>query len=274
MPEGPEVKKNSNSLARSISGKQVVESAVVSGRYTKKEMAGLQSFSDRLPTRVIGVGCHGKFMFVIFNNDFNLWCTFGMSGRWAQQPTQHARFKMKFDDGTEVFFNDARNFGTLKLVPGSTALIQKLGSLGLDLLSDDVEPRRFLDKLRSKNKHNICKAIMNQSVLAGVGNYIKAESLWLARLDPRKTVADFQDFELLSLMEEIEGVMRSSYDHGGATFLTHKNFSGHKGGYSERFVCYNRKIDMEGNAVERMKTPDGRTTHWAPKRQGAKNDCS
>ena len=152
--------------------------------------------------------------------------------------------------------------------------MSKLNSLGLDLLSDDVDPKRFLDKVRSKDNHNICKAMMNQSILAGVGNYIKAEALWMAKMDPRLAVSEFEDFELLNLKECIEHVMKSSLEHGGATFLTHRDFSGHRVGYSERFVCYNRKTDMEGNTVERMKTPDGRTTHWAPKRQGDKNDCS
>ena len=274
MPEGPEVKKNSNSLARSISAKQIVEASVVSGRYAKKELAGLEEFCMQLPTKTIGVGCHGKFMFIIFNNDFNLWCTFGLSGRWSEEQAKHARFKMSFADGSTVFFDDMRNFGTLKFVQSSRSLLDKLSTLGLDLLTDDIGPKQFLDKVRSKDKHNICKVIMNQSILAGVGNYIKAESLWMARMDPRRTISEFEDFELLNLKECIEHIMNSSYVHGGATFLTHKDFSGQKGRYSERFVCYNRKTDMEGNAVERMKTPDGRTTHWAPKRQGDKNGCS
>jgi len=268
MPEGPEVKKNSNSLARSISGKKIIEASVISGRYTKNELPGLEAFRKELPTKTIGVGCHGKFMFVIFNNDYNLWCTFGMSGRWSENPTKHARFKMSFEEGPEVFFNDIRNFGTLKLVKGRKALVSKLSSLGLDLLSDDVDPKQFLDRVRSKDGHNICKAVMNQSILAGVGNYIKAEALWMAKMDPRRTVSEFEDFELLNLKECIEQVMRSSFEHGGATFLTHRDFSGYRVGYSERFVCYNRKSDAEGNTVERIKTPDGRTTHWAPIRQG------
>jgi DNA-formamidopyrimidine glycosylase len=267
MPEGPEVKKNSSSLAHHISGRDITEAAVISGRYTRNELVGLDDFCTNLPTKAIGVGCHGKFMFAIFNNDYNLWCTFGMTGRWSEAPTVHARFKMGFSDGTQVFFNDIRNFGTLKLVSGKNQLITKLNSLGLDLLSDNVGPKAFLDKIRSKNKHNICKVVMNQSILAGVGNYIKAESLWLAEIDPQKNVGDLEDFELLNLKECIEGVMKSSFHYGGATFLTHKDFSGQDGGYSERFVCYNRKIDADGNAVEKLKTPDGRTTYWAPKRQ-------
>ena len=65
----------------------------------------------------------------------------------------------------------------------------------------------------------------------------------------------------------IQDIMKTSLDCGGATFLTHKNFGSKLGDYSSRFLCYNRKTDAEGNSVEKIKTPDGRTTHWSPNKQ-------
>ncbi len=267
MPEGPEVKRNAVELSKSISGKELTGVNVVSGRYTRNDLVGLTEFRDDIPSKVTGVGCHGKFLFVIFANGFSLWSTFGMTGRWSSQSNKHTRLSLGFSDGLKVYFNDIRNFGTAKFVYGPTKLIEKLKSLGLDLLSSDTTPGEFLEKLRQKNSQNICKVIMNQSVLAGVGNYVKAESLWSAEMDPRKKVEDFEDFQLLHLKDCIEKVLRTSYETGGATFLTHENFSGSKGNYSERFLCYNRKIDFNGNVVEKIKTPDGRTTHWSPNKQ-------
>ena len=191
-----------------------------------------------------------------------------MSGRWSKDRSKHSRLHMSFKDGTEVFFNDVRNFGTAKLVYGPQKLISKLQSLGLDLLSEQVHPTVFISRLRDKDSSNICKVLMDQSILAGVGNYIKAESLWKAAMDPRKLVEDFEDYELLELKDSIESIMKSSFDLGGASFRTHEKFSGDKGNYSDRFLCYNRKIDADGNVVEKIKTPDGRTTHWSPIRQG------
>ena len=108
---------------------------------------------------------------------------------------------------------------------------------------------------------------MNQKVFSGIGNYIKAESLWLSEIDPRKNVSEISDKKLKILCKAVKNTLRESYNTGGATFKTHKNFSGRAGDYSSRFLCYGRKIDAEGNEVHKIKTPDGRTTHWAPNRQ-------
>ena len=167
----------------------------------------------------------------------------------------------------EATIDDIRNFGTLKFVYGPNILKVRLQKLGPEMLSEDVESKIFIERLRKKDKWNITKALMDQSVVAGVGNYIKAESLWLAGISPQRDVSDITDGELILLNEAIKDIMRTSYKSGGATFLTHKNFSDEKGDYSSGFLCYNRKQDAEGNRVVKTKTPDGRTTHWSPVKQ-------
>ena len=258
MPEGPEVKLNSVALSKAISNSVLADFIVESGRYTRNPLVGLENFRKTLPAKVIGTGCHGKFMYVIFDNGWNL---------WSSKRSGHTRVKFQAGD-TVVYYNDIRNFGTLKFIYGAHELKKKLKKLGLDLLSSKVSPREFLSKLRIHDGKNICKVMMNQNVLAGVGNYIKSEALWIAKMNPNKLVSDFEDYELLELKEAIAHVMRSSYENDGATFLTHTGFSGRKGRYKERFACYNRKIDVDGNQVTKTKTPDGRTTYWSAERQG------
>jgi len=166
-----------------------------------------------------------------------------------------------------VYFNDQRNFGTLKLVYGPQKLQKKLFNLGPDIFSQETTISVFSKRLRNKCTWNITKALMNQSVIAGIGNYIKAESLWLAEINPLMSISDISDSNIKLLYQAIRDVAFTSYDNGGATFLTHKNFSGETGDYSDRFLCYNRKIDAEGNSVIKTDTPDGRKTHWSPDKQ-------
>ena len=267
MPEGPEVKRNALDLAEIVSGRYLESVEVLSGRYLKKEISGLDIFTEKLPDRVVGAGAHGKFLYILMSSGINVWSTLGMTGRWSGNPGLHSRVKFKFECGTQVYFDDIRNFGTLKFVYGPNILRMRLQKLGPDMLAEDVSSKKFVECLRKKDRWNITKAVMNQSVIAGVGNYIKAESLWLAAINPDSDVRDLTDGELMLLNEAIKSVMRESYNSGGATFLTHKNFSDEKGDYSSRFLCYNRKKDAEGNNVIKTKTPDGRTTHWAPDRQ-------
>ena len=270
MPEGPEVKRNAVDLAKIITESTLEQVEVVSGRYTRNELVGLNEFKQNLPCKVLGAGCHGKFIYLMFNNGWNLWSTLGMTGIWSKNKSSHTRFRLSTDSST-VYYNDIRNFGTLKFVYGRHELLKKLSSLGVDLLSQEVTNENFLEKMRRHDSKNICKVVMNQSVLAGVGNYIKAEALWMTRMNPNKAVSDFEDFQLLELKEALQEIMKSSYSHGGATFLTHTDFSGYKGEYTGRFLCYNRKIDAEGHKVIKTKTPDGRTTHWSVERQGENN---
>ena len=269
MPEGPEVKKNAVALSRAVSGSDLLEFKVLSGRYTRNVLFGLEDFRATLPCSIIGTGCHGKFMYIIFNNGWNLWSTLGMTGIWSKNKSKHTRACLSTSKG-DVFFNDIRNFGTLKFVYGKHELLKKINSLGMDLLSEEVNEEFFISCLRKRDNKNICKVLMNQAVLAGVGNYIKAEALWISRIDPNCTVSDLEDFQLLELKYSIEQIMKSSYEYGGATFLTHSDFSGQKGEYTHRFLCYNRETDADGNAVIKSKTPDGRTTHWSKERQGGK----
>lgn len=267
MPEGPEVKRNGTDLAASVSGKKISQINLISGRYTKKSPFGLEEYITNLPDTVIGVGVHGKFIYILTSSENNIWSTLGMTGRWTTQKGKHTRIELVLED-SKVYFNDIRNFGTFKVVYGKNKLIEKLSSLGPDMLSEDVENSVFISRLRKKNHWNVCKALMDQSVVSGIGNYIKAEALWLSSISPHRQVSEISDDELKVLNSATKQIMRTSYDSGGATFLTHKNFGGTKGDYSSRFLCYNRETDAEGNLVEKVKTPDGRTTYWSPKKQG------
>jgi len=267
MPEGPEVKRMGVMLSSAISGRTLTEVQVLSGRYTKKEVEGRTALDECLPVRVVGTGVHGKFLYVLTHTGVNIWSTLGMTGQWADTKSSHSRIQLSFSDGEPVYFNDQRNFGTFKVVYGPHKLKERLSKLGPDMLSSDIGADLFIERLRKKDHWNITKVLMDQAIISGVGNYIKAEALWLSGHSPMKSVSDFTDYDLIVLCDAIQDVMKTSYEHGGATFLTHKNFNGEKGDYSSRFLCYNRQQDAEGNRVIKTKTPDGRTTHWAPDKQ-------
>tara|TARA_B100000674_G_scaffold490570_1_gene506777 strand:- start:1446 stop:2273 length:828 start_codon:yes stop_codon:yes gene_type:complete len=274
MPEGPEVRRMSQDLASVLTEKTLEEINVLSGRYTKKDIVGLTEINRVLPTKILGAGCHGKFIYALTSSGFNIWNTLGMSGRWSKKRTKHSRVELKIREEDSVYFEDIRNFGTLKVVYGKNALIKKLKSLGPDLLAEDIDEDFFVARLREKNSKNITKVLMDQKVFSGIGNYVKAEALWLAEVDPRMTVEEISDKKLTILCKAVKNVLRESYNTGGATFKSHKNFSGTSGDYSHRFLCYGRKIDAEGNKVEKIQTQDGRTTHWSPSKQGENNESN
>lgn len=214
----------------------------------------------------MGTGSHGKFIYWILDSEFNIWSTLGMTGAWRSQPSKHSRIKFVLSSGP-IFFDDIRNFGTIKFVNNRHALIEKLRSLGPDMLVEDLDEFDFISIMKKHKNKNVTKVIMDQSIISGVGNYIKAEALYLARISPHRNVGDLSDDEIRRLCQTIKSVIRESYASGGATISSYANFNGDIGEYSQKFCVYNQKTDPDGNEVIKEKTPDGRTTHWVPKTQ-------
>ena len=266
MPEGPECRRYAEDLAKRISGKVIVDVSLVSGRYLKKPPTGIESFKSGLPVGVIGAGVHGKFIYWILKNDFFIWSTLGMTGQWSSEQNTHTRIKFHLNDGS-VYYNDQRNFGTLKFVRGKFQMIEKLKSFGPDMLADDVLDDDFIKQMRMHPKWEVTKALMDQSTVAGIGNYIKSDSLWLAGISPKRSVGDITDLELSALNRSIKHVMRESYNAGGAIGDEYKNFTGDNDDYGRQFLVYNQSTDPDGNEVIREMTADKRTTHWVPEVQ-------
>ena len=262
MPEGAEVRKYGQSLAEKVSGTTLTNISIVSGRYTKKLPEGFETFCNQLPAQIVGVGVHGKFLYWILSNDTYIHSTLGMTGHWTDQETGHIRVSFETSRGN-IIYSDQRNFGTLKFTTGKRTLIEKLEALGPDMLSD-VSDDQFIEAIRKKPKWSIAKIIMDQNIIAGVGNYVKAESLWLSKLSPHRVSGELTDLELKILNHSIQTVLRESLQNGGASLRTYRGFDGSVGQYTSMFAVYNQSQDPDGNEVIKEKTADGRTTHWVP----------
>ena len=215
----------------------------------------------------MGAGCHGKFIFALCKDETFIWSTLGMTGYWNGVGGKYERIKLKLSDGSAVYFNDMRNFGTIKFVKGKHEMVKKLKSLGPDMLSEDVSTQKFKTALLARPKWTLAKALMKQSLVCGVGNYIKADSLWLAKLSPHRTVESLSDVEFADLNEAIKKVCRTSYSEGGATIQAYASFDGKLGNYTQKMLVYGQKTDPNGLTVVKEKTNDGRTTHWVPEVQ-------
>mgnify|MGYP001179906210 CR=1 FL=1 len=264
MPEGPEVKRNTDFLNRELSGKMFETLEIISGRYqTHGPFIGF----DKMTTKVLIVSevlCKGKFIYFKFQDGTSLWCTLGMSASWQKKETKHSRIRIKTNYGNEVFFNDIRNFGTIKYVTTEKELNDKLGSLGPDILNTYVDTDLFKKRLDKKPKWSIAKALMNQSVVSGIGNYLKAEILYAAKISPHRLCKDLTKEEIADIAQESFNIARASYQSGGATITTYRDENNKKGLYSRKFMVYNHKTDPKGNKVIKETTTDKRSTYWVP----------
>lgn len=258
MPEGPEVKKIGEALAKVVSGKTLIAAEIISGRFIKKQPSGWTDLTPAFPLRIVGAGVHGKFCYWLCDNEIFIYSTFGMTGNWSQVESKHKRIKFTFSDGSKVFYNDQRNFGTIKIVLGKHNLIKKLKGLGPDILSEDISDQDFIQQIRKKPTWGITKVVMDQSIIAGIGNYIKADSLWLARINPHKTVSELSDGELALLNRSIKSVIRESYNSGS----TIAAYPGYTKPATRRFLVYGQDLDPDGKPVIKEETADGRSTYY------------
>ena len=267
MPEGPEVKRNTDFLNRELSGKMFEHLQILSGRYkTHGPFSGYEKMIGKMLI-VSEVCCKGKFIYFKFQDGSSLWSTLGMSASWQKKATKHSRVHIKTNYGNEVYFNDIRNFGTLKYVETEKELQDKLNTLGPDVLSSYVDTELFKNCLDKKPKWSIAKALMNQSVVSGIGNYLKAEILYAAKISPHRLCKDLTKDEVELIAEKSFEITNASYRSGGATIMTYRDENNEKGLYSRRFMVYNHKTDPKGNKVIKETTTDKRSTYWVPEIQ-------
>ena len=261
MPEGAECRIIGERLSLLVGQRKLLSISPRSGRYSKKDIPGILDFN---PARVVGVGVRGKLIFWILKNEQFILSTLGMTGDWGSDPDGgHVRVCFEFDKGAPVYFSDMRNFGTLKIVYSKRAFLDKLNSIGPDLLSEEVDLQSFTAALDSKPHWSIAKALMDQSVVAGVGNYVKAESLYRAALSPHRLVGSLSGEEMSRIYNATRNVLKLAYE-------TKKCFIERTSEEKNRtleLLVYGKKCDPAGYTILREKTSDGRITHWVPEVQ-------
>jgi formamidopyrimidine-DNA glycosylase len=284
MPEGPECTRTARQVDRAVRGKALVNLNFISGRYTKNLPAGFANFyialeDNHLPVK--GVFNKGKFIWWEFGDLFPIcymYTTLGMSGNFKLQPSKHTRIAFYFDDDTAVYYNDQRNFGTIKFVFDDKDHQKKLDSIGPDMLNNPCTLSEFLRIARLKPRWTMVKWLMDQSQISGVGNIYKSESLFLAGIRPDKLIEECTDEELEKLYHAVCQILSASYSTGGATIRNYSDLYNNHGQYTRfasnpneivaarggHVMVYNQTQDIYGNPVERIKLNDGRTTFWSP----------
>lgn len=264
MPEAPEVRTITDQLELALKGHVLQSVEVLSGRYARHgDPPGLSSFRTWLPLPCDIVNCKGKLIFFSFGGRHVL-NTLGMTGFWSRRPEDHARLRFTFDVG-DFYFCDARNFGTMHFDLSQAQLLKKLGGLGHDLLNGGRLPDdMFRERLMRRKKKTIVETLMDQSVLAGVGNYIKCEALYRSGISPHRVTGTLSNDEFKGLQDAVVHVMTSSYASKGHTMSDFRDIDGNPGTYKFDLAVYRKDRDPLGNEVIREETKDGRTTHWVP----------
>jgi len=267
MPELPEVETTVRGLERVLKGRRI---ARVEARRPDLRRALPVDLGQRLTgARVTGLGRRAKYGLIDTDRGDTLVFHLGMSGRWRVDPTEiekHDHFIIETDDERRVALNDARRFGSLDLV--RTDELQEwppfraLGPEPLDL--DALKLRRRLAGRTAAIK----LLLLDQGIVAGLGNIYVCEALYRAGIDPRRPGGSISLARLKRLVPAIHDVLAEAIEAGGSTLRDFASPDGELGYFSKRFAVYDRegKACACGGTVKRI-VQGGRSTFYCPKCQ-------
>lgn len=186
----------------------------------------------------------------------------------GELPDRSTRVMIQFTDDSHLYFNDQRKFGWMKLYPSlEVPNIDFMQKVGPEPLEDSFTAKEFIQQIRRRNGTTVKAAILDQTVLAGVGNIYADESLWGAKVHPATRVKDISDSQLATLLREIKYVMNLAIEKGGSTDKNYVNAEGKKGSYMS-FARVFRREGREcprhsGTVIEKIRVA-GRGTHICP----------
>jgi len=256
MPEGPECHYAACRLEKYLKGKKITEFKIQGGRYQKhgpfEGFTMLMTHISASDHIVRAVGCRGKLIVIFFVNEWCLLSTLGLKGSWTIRRSKHCDIALSASENTNLWFKDQMHYGTLKYVTISEAK-KKILSLGPDVtVMDPMFTFEYLIALTAKHKQwDLAKLLMDQSKISGIGNYLKAEILYKAKLPPMLLCNELTDNSAQRLFDAI-------------VYIPHMFFQKHLGRARILRHVYGRSKDRLGHAVKKCKTKDERTSHWVP----------
>jgi len=284
MPELPEVETVKRGLQRLIVGRKIIAVKSDNPKSFPNAEADVKNFLVGASIRE--VRRRAKVLLIDLSTDYTLVAHLKMTGQMVyvnnterfaaghpndslvgNLPDKSTRVTFDFADGTHLYFNDQRKFGWVKLLPTlEVPNMDFMKKVGPEPLEPDFTAEQFKARFKKRPGTSIKAAILDQSVIAGVGNIYADESLWGAKIHPSRKVDSITDVEFKELYKEVRYVMNLSIEKGGSTNRNYVNAEGKKGSYMD-FARVFRREGLEcprcGDEIIKIRVA-GRGTHICP----------
>ncbi|WP_328301016.1 bifunctional DNA-formamidopyrimidine glycosylase/DNA-(apurinic or apyrimidinic site) lyase [Streptomyces sp. NBC_00435] len=254
MPELPEVEVVRRGLERWVAGRTVTAVEVLHPRAVRRHAGGGADFAARLTGETFGVPRRrGKYLWLpLEERELSVLGHLGMSGQLLVQPEvapdeKHLRIRVRFGDdaGTELRFVDQRTFGGLSLhesVPGSPdGLPDVIAHIARDPLDPLFDESAYHLALRAK-RTTVKRALLDQSLISGVGNIYADEALWRAKLHYERPTSTLTRPRSVELLGHARDVMNEALSVGGTSFDSlYVNVNGESGYFDRSLDAYGRE---------------------------------
>jgi formamidopyrimidine-DNA glycosylase len=265
MPELPEVETVRAGLERHVVGRTVADVQVLHPRVVRRDLAGPAGFAAAMAGRTVKrAERRGKYLWLALDDEEALLAHLGMSGQLLvgdpDRPlSPHVRARFTFTDGgPDLRFTDQRTFGHLMLVPFAHAdvddareLPAPIAHIAPDPLEPAFDPDDFAARLTRRHT-GVKRALLDQSLISGVGNIYADEALWRARLHWARPTETLRRGEVTRLLEAVSEVLSEALRAGGTSFdALYVNVNGESGYFDRSLQAYGR----EGEPCGRCGTP-------------------
>jgi formamidopyrimidine-DNA glycosylase len=289
MPELPEVETVRIGLARLLPGRVVASEHHDWPKGFPNADADVRQFL--IGAEVLSVTRRAKVLLIELSSQYTLVIHLKMTGQLVfnsavehfgaghpndslinDLPDKSTRVTLTFVDGSRLFFNDQRKFGWMRLMPTTEVMnLDFFLKVGPEPLADDFTGTDFVQRMGKRPNSNIKAVLLDQTVIAGIGNIYADESLWGAKIHPTTLVKSLSDDQLKILYAELQYVLRLAIEKGGSSDRNYVNAEGKRGSY----LSFARVFRREGQPCPRCGTiivktkVAGRGTHTCPTCQKA-----
>jgi len=250
MPELPEVEVVRRGLEEHVSSRTIRAVDVLHARAVRRQEGPLDIALRGRTIRC--VSRRGKYLWLPLDDGTALVAHLGMSGQLLMQPAdaadeKHLRVRIRFDDdGRELRFVDQRTFGglmTAELVADDLAghVPAEITHIARDPLDPHFDDEDFITRLRAKDTE-IKRALLDQSLISGIGNIYADESLWRSRLHGRRATGGISRAKARELLLHVREVMTDALAQGGTSFdALYVNVNGESGYFDRSLDAYGQE---------------------------------
>ncbi len=285
MPELPEVETVRRGLSKLIIGQKIIDVRFDWPKGFPNSPGDVKNFL--IGAKILSVKRRAKVLIIDLDSKYSLVIHLKMTGQLVYRsndsktrygaghpndsligklPDKSTRVTIGFKD-SKLFFNDQRKFGWMRLLPTiEVPNIDFFKKVGPEPLEDAFKFPQFKIRLLKRKNSNIKSVILDQTVIAGVGNIYADESLFAAKIHPKTIVGDISEAKLRKLYTELRRIMKLSIELGGSTDRNYVDAEGKKGSYLKFALVFRRDGQpcvKCGTIIQKLKVA-GRGTHVCP----------
>lgn len=258
MPELPEVETVVRELREKILGKELesVEElrtgTVCDSRNDERELGTIEAVKRR-----------GKYIIIESDSGYVILVHLRMTGKLIfsehdDEVSSHCRAELRFRDGSILYFDDIRTFGTIDILPQKELMLEK--KLGIEPLSNDFNAEYLLAKFKNR-KAPVKNLLLNQKVVAGLGNIYVCEILYRSGVSPVRRGDSITEKEAEQIVADTKQVLREAIDSNGTTISDYRRVDDKQGEFQNFLRVYGKKQCSCGAEIIRIKQ-GGRSTYY------------